>query len=56
MGTPKPTAIMPKTSGEMESTGGEPDPTSNVLQEMNEEEFSWSSLTSNKRVHIKHTS
>lgn len=56
MGTPKPTAIMPKTSGEMKSTGGEPDPTSNVLQEIHEEEFIWSSLTFNKRFQIKHTS
>lgn len=33
MGVPKPTAIMPMTSGEKESTGGEPTPTSSVLQE-----------------------
>lgn len=56
MGTPKPTAIMPKTSGEMKSMGGEPDPTNNVLQEIQEEEFIWSSLTSDKTVQIKHTS
>lgn len=31
-GTPRPTAIIPTTSGEMESMGGEPTPTSKVLQ------------------------
>ena len=33
MGVPRPTAIMLRTSGENESTGGEPEPSSTVLQE-----------------------
>lgn len=32
-GTPRPTAIMLMTNGEMESMGGEPVPAKNVLQE-----------------------
>lgn len=56
IGTPRPTAIMLKTSGEMESTGGEPEPTNTVLQETHEEELIYGLISDQITVQIKRTS